>query len=1094
MALPYESYNIDEVGAKNIPQLEDVVLNNLADGEVLTYNSSTEKWENNVIISEAGTLDGLTDTNINSVADNEVLAYNSTTSKWENTTLIDIDSLSNLSDTNINALADAQFLRYDANVSNKWINTDLNLEGIKDVNITGIANTEVLKYDNGNWVNSTILVNELQDVNITNLQNNEVLKYNSVTNKWENKDNTDSIDELQDTNITSLTNNNILKYNSASSKWVNTFINFGELQDVNLNTLTNGAIIKYNSTNTEWETSSLSLNELNDVNTAGVVNTNVLKYDSTSTNWYPSFMQLNELIDINISNPVNSQFLAYNSSLGKWVNTTYTDLDTISNLSDTNITSLTNKDLLVYDSATSKWINDKINLNDLNDVNTAGVVNTNVLKYDSGSSNWFPSFMQLNELIDTNITSPGATEVLKYNGSKWENALVNVNEINGIDLTQVVANELLKKDSDNANEIVGAKLRTSVTSNATSVTHEINTLYQDGIFLNELSSIKSKKDNGVYSMVLNPYEANANQKGMTLLAHNNNIRVGINVANPTEDLEIDGNIQLDSNNQSKIIFYDAQTPHTHAEIDALGQGTNGGQLIFKTKNDEGNVSEKMRITDEGAVGIGIFPEQQLHVNGGIKINDKIYGTNDQIELYTNTTSYNSYSWMEMRADKCVIGGARINFRTNSTNTSYGDLAMTLLANGNVGIGTFTPSYKLHVTGDIKGDNLLLGEHNSTPKIDMFFIDKSVATGNNNYHAIWDTKIEIGKSDDFTNSPAYPPSNAYGMNVQANSDGLFVGVETYNAGNDWRPLLKWGDDSTDTPFRIVSHSGGHSYEFGTDGILTAPGKVIAETNALIGGNHKNYGTGGAFFAHKDRYNNNNDSHAIYASNGGSLILNSSNNTPVVITHQNVYNHFFHSNGNVSFGANDNSQRLTVNGNLKLGGVLLNTFGGSSNAIEIETALAWSGSSNTLARVVANQYTASLRVYDSNNSLITEMSPYMNGYIYKKGTFWDTSDDRLKSYETDVSNATSLVMKMNAKFYKKHPTLVTEDPKPDLSGVLHFNEYGFIAQELNEDPALSHFVSQHPESGIYHVNYTQMIPLLVQTIKELNERIKILESRL
>jgi len=699
MALPYESYNIDEVGAKKIPQLEDVILNNLADGEVLTYNSSTEKWENSVIISGAGTLDGLTDTDISSVADMQVLAYNSTSSKWENTTLIDIDSLSNLSDTNINALADAQFLRYDANVSNKWINTDLNLEGIKDVNITGIANTEVLKYDNGNWVNSTILVNELQDVNITNLQNNEVLKYNSSSGKWENQDNTDTLNELNDTNITSLDNNNILKYNSSTSKWENTFINFDEIQDVNLHTLTDGAIIKYNSTNTEWETSSLSLNELNNVNTTGVADTNVLKYDSTTSQFLTGAVLLNEVFDVTITNPLNNQFLAYNTALSKWVNTSYIDIDTISNLSDTNISSLANKDLLVYDDSSSKWINDKINLNDLNDVNTSEVANTNVLKYDSTSSNWFPSFIQLNELLDTNISSPGATEVLKYTGSQWVNQPVNINEINGIDLTLLVNNELLRKDGAN-NSVVGADIITSTTTGGGVISQKTKFVEAGGVLFAPLSSIESKNDSGTYSMTLNPNDANANQTGkFVLVSNNNNTRVGINVDNPTEDFEIDGNIQLDSNNQSRIIFYDTQNDHEHAEIDALGKGTDGGQLIFYTKADGGSVTEKMRITDDGGVGIGtVSPTAKLDVNGNLKINDKIYGTGDTIELYTNTTAVNSYSWTEMRADKYAIGGPRIDMRTNSTNTSIGDVAMTILSNGNAGIGTFSPTEKLEVDG------------------------------------------------------------------------------------------------------------------------------------------------------------------------------------------------------------------------------------------------------------------------------------------------------------------------------------------------------------------------------------------------------------
>ena len=134
-----------------------------------------------------------------------------------------------------------------------------------------------------------------------------------------------------------------------------------------------------------------------------------------------------------------------------------------------------------------------------------------------------------------------------------------------------------------------------------------------------------------------------------------------------------------------------------------------------------------------------------------------------------------------------------------------------------------------------------------------------------------------------------------------------------------------------------------------------------------------------------------------------------------------------------------------------------------------------------------------VINSGGSVVAMLQPYFNGQIYHIGNFNNVSDDRLKSYETDVSNATDTVIKLKPKFYKKHPTLITDDPAPDLSGVLNYDEYGFIAQELNEDPQLSHFVNQHPDTGIYHVNYIEMIPLLVQTIKELNERIKVLESR-
>ncbi len=84
-----------------------------------------------------------------------------------------------------------------------------------------------------------------------------------------------------------------------------------------------------------------------------------------------------------------------------------------------------------------------------------------------------------------------------------------------------------------------------------------------------------------------------------------NRRVGINILNPTEDLDVDGNIQLNSATTSKIVFYDSNDDHEHAEIDATDDGTtNGGQLQFHTKVDGGSVSEKLRINNVGAIGLG----------------------------------------------------------------------------------------------------------------------------------------------------------------------------------------------------------------------------------------------------------------------------------------------------------------------------------------------------------------------------------------------------------------------------------------------------------------------------------------------------------
>ena len=83
-----------------------------------------------------------------------------------------------------------------------------------------------------------------------------------------------------------------------------------------------------------------------------------------------------------------------------------------------------------------------------------------------------------------------------------------------------------------------------------------------------------------------------------------NSRLGINVPVPTEDLELDGNFQMNTGGTSKIVFYDSPNAHEHAEIDAEGEGTNGGVIKFQTKIDGGSVTEKLRINNAGAIGLG----------------------------------------------------------------------------------------------------------------------------------------------------------------------------------------------------------------------------------------------------------------------------------------------------------------------------------------------------------------------------------------------------------------------------------------------------------------------------------------------------------
>ena len=143
--------------------------------------------------------------------------------------------------------------------------------------------------------------------------------------------------------------------------------------------------------------------------------------------------------------------------------------------------------------------------------------------------------------------------------------------------------------------------------------------------------------------------------------------------------------------------------------------------------------------------------------------------------------------------------------------------------------------------------------------------------------------------------------------------------------------------------------------------------------------------------------------------------------------------------------------------------------------------------------------------------------VNGQVWTTSGLLITSDGSLKRNITNISDSKSTYLtklkKLNGKSYEKqvvssdkNAEMVTEmvaqgkirqeDAQSALASLnktksdVYKKEFGFIAQEVKEVfPELV----EHGADGIYAVNYTGLIPVLLEAIKELQSRVEFLEGQ-
>ena len=178
-----------------------------------------------------------------------------------------------------------------------------------------------------------------------------------------------------------------------------------------------------------------------------------------------------------------------------------------------------------------------------------------------------------------------------------------------------------------------------------------------------------------------------NTEKVTVLSNGN---VGIGTVSPSKKLEVVSNttydgIQIkgssiptlgiiDTTNNAKFIAYVRDSDAT------IGMETNH-PLTINTNN-----TERMRIDASGNVGIGTTsPQEKVHVSGSSNIRLEVEATDSTVAALKLTNTAGSY------ASFVDASGSLSTYDYNAASTRT-----TLLANGNLGIGTTTPSAKLDV--------------------------------------------------------------------------------------------------------------------------------------------------------------------------------------------------------------------------------------------------------------------------------------------------------------------------------------------------------------------------------------------------------------
>lgn len=537
-----------------------------------------------------------------------------------------------------------------------------------------------------------------------------------------------------------------------------------------------------------------------------------------------------------------------------------------------------------------------------------------------------------------------------------------------------------------------------------------------------------------------------------------------------------------------------------SDKDLIFQGVDGGSTVTALTLD-------MSEAGKANFNAGALFGSHINLNDNTKLK---FGDSDDLEIYHDG---NDSVIKDAGTGSLEIRGTdvKINNSANSKNMikAVDGGRVELYYDNNIRLET--KSAGIEVTDRVIGSsNLILNTVDSNEKIHMD------ASGYMKFESDGSEAMRIDSSQNVGIGTS-SPTNA--LSVEKSITGDFVAEFKQghsNAGNSYGVKIEGGTNASDTAFLVANQGGTNMFEIQGDGNVgigtTSPGELV-EVN---GGNLKITDDANVYLSIDSTQTNGDEWHIFNAVSGTSSTLQFKN------IDQSAVVMLLDESGKVGIGTTSPSEILSVTGNIAVSGTVdgrdLQTDGTKLDGIAAGATNVTNNNQLTNGAGYITSVSGNITQLTNNAGYVTSsgVTSVATGNGLSGGTITSTgtltmsgsysgsfsasgnitaysSDERLKHFKGKIENALDKVDKLNGYYYEWNDTAKGIDAEAFKDGV----EIGVNAQEV--EAVMPEVVTEAPIVKIHEldtdyktVHYDKLVPLLIESIKELKAEIEILKK--